>query len=146
MKVRLYNLSQPALIVKAKTGIIYTNQIGGVACFHPKQEGFLVLLGEAQKSNAFDPARWYNEMPALDDALYDEIEAALNYNDYSYNVQDIRVDREAKNEEAWVQVRFRGDFGPGMMRGGTFRKDVNDKPEPEKYPMYEGILTWENCD
>lgn len=141
MRVVLYNLRQPALIVKAKTGIIYTNQTGGVACHHPKQEGFLIPLREAMRSKAFDPGRWYDEVPALDDKMCDEIEAALNYRDFGWNISDIRVDRGAYNQEAWVHVRFRGDF-----EAKGFCTDVNDDPQPEKYPLYEGILTWENCD
>jgi hypothetical protein len=32
----------PGLIILAKTGVYYTNQAGGVSCFHPIEEGYFV--------------------------------------------------------------------------------------------------------
>lgn len=90
-------------------------------------------------------------MPVLDDALYDAIEGELNKGlegayRYDWHVKNIRVDREAQNQEAWIHIKFRGVFDPGIMGGGNFTTDIDKDPEPEKYPEYEGILTWENCD
>lgn len=145
--INLYSLEQPAIIVKAETGLIYSNQVNGVACSHPRQEGFLVLLSPANKSDIFSPDRWYKQMPELNDALYDEIESVLNGKySFHWHVRDIRVDRAAKNYEAWIHVRFRGDFEVRGIFSGGFTTDPNKKPEPENYPIYEGILTWENCD
>lgn len=147
-RVHLYSLKQPAIIVKAETGIIYSNQTGGVCCHHPEQEGFLVILPSPPRGiTIFDPRRWYEEMPALGDTLYDEIEHALNGSHaFLWGVAQVEVDRQAKNEEAWVHIRFRGDFSPQGYYGGLFRPDPNRDPEPEKYPLYEGVLSWENCD
>lgn len=145
-KINLYSLRQPAIIVKAETGLIYTNQTNGVACSHPSQEGFLVMLPPpGEKVRVFDPGFWYNTMPALDDALYDEIEEVLNRG-FLWHLHDIRVNREASNYEAWVQVRCRGDFEMGRFFAGSFTRDPNVDPRPEDYPEYEGVLTWENCD
>lgn len=137
----LYGLGQPAIIVKAETGLIYTNQTAGVCCNHPSQEGFLIVLGSV-RGRTFDPTRWYDEMPGMNDQTYDEIEQVLNGRySFHWGVQGIKIDRAAKNEEAWIHVNFRGDF-----ESGTFRPDINEEPEFDKYPLYEGILTWENCD
>lgn len=137
-KIHLYNLKQPAIIVKAETGLIYTNQTNGVACNHPSQEGFLVVL-RSNSSRVFNPDYWYKEMPELNEDLYVEMEGALKNN--FWNIRDIRVERSAKNQEAWVHVRFRGDFeNKDTFHSGSFSRDE------EEYPEYEGILTWENCD
>ena len=148
-RINLYSLKQPAIIVKAETGLIYSNQTNGVACSHPQQEGFLVVLDPPPEGcRLFNPSWWYKEMPALNDPLYDELEAVLNHKyRHNWHVRDISVARKAKNTEAWVHITFRGDLEVGtMMGGGTFCKDVNDKPQPQNYPIYEGVLTWENCD
>lgn len=147
-RINLYELKQPAIIVKAETGLIYTNQVNGVACSHPSQEGFLVHLPPPPEGvRIFDPGYWYKTMPALDDALYDELEEVLNRKySFLWHTRDIRVDRKARNYEAWVHVRFRGDFEPGRFFTGSFTKDPNQDARPQDYPEYEGILTWENCD
>lgn len=144
IKIVLYPLEQPAIIVKAKTGLVYTNQTAGVMCHHPEQEGFLVLLDPPpRKFTIFDSNRWYDEMPAFNNETYDEIEATLNRKHaYYWHIRDIRVDRTAKNEEAWIHVRFRGDFS----KEGNFRTDWDSDPQPQAFPEYEGILTWKNCD
>ncbi len=143
-RIVLYPLKQPAIIVKAMTGLTYINQTCGVSCNHREQEGFLVPITPLPKKyTIFDPDRWYKEMPALNDALYDEIEGTLNRKfAFHWHLHDLRVNRAALNEEAWVHVRFRGDF----KGGGTFRSDVNRDPQYNQFPKYEGILTWENCD
>src|SRR4029079_9728700 len=45
LKVALHDFPDLGLIVKAATNVIYTNQTGGFACWHPEVEGFLVPLG-----------------------------------------------------------------------------------------------------
>jgi len=144
LTVTLYDLNQPAIIVKSNTGIIYTNQTNGVACNHPSQEGFLIPLRapfSGMDCQVFNPHYWYSNTPALDDSLYDSLEESLATLAF-WNVRDIRVDRTTKNEEAWVHVKFRGDLScePHLFSGG-FKSDGL-----EKYALYEGILTWENCD
>jgi len=144
--VVLYDLKQPAIIVKSNTGIVYTNQTNGVACNHPSQEGFLIPLRSPDITcKVFNPHYWYENMPALDDTLYDALEESLTTLTF-WNIRDIRVDRTAKNEEAWVHVKFRGDLEQGSsFFAGGFASNP-DKVNLEEYPLYEGILTWENCD
>ena len=45
-KVTLYNLSGVAAVVPMKTGVIFTNQVGGIACLHPELEGVLVPFND----------------------------------------------------------------------------------------------------
>lgn len=44
IRVSLDDLNQCALVVPAKTGIVYENQAGGVQCARPSQEGFLLPI------------------------------------------------------------------------------------------------------
>ncbi len=42
--VSLDDLTQCALIVPAKTGVVYENQAGGTQCARPSQEGYLIPI------------------------------------------------------------------------------------------------------
>ena len=44
IRVSLDDLTQCALLVPAKTGIVYENQAGGAQCARPSQEGFLLPI------------------------------------------------------------------------------------------------------
>lgn len=52
-----------ALLVAAPSGILYTNQCGGIACTHPYLEGALVPLNREDK-NSHDPLEnWWCSTP-----------------------------------------------------------------------------------
>lgn len=61
--VSLMDVQRPMLIVKAKTGVIYFNQVGGCGCFHKEQEGYLIpLLGiDPMEHRTFNCHVWYSE-------------------------------------------------------------------------------------
>ena len=40
-RILLYDLEGVALIVQMRSGVIYTNQVGGSACLHPEEMGVL---------------------------------------------------------------------------------------------------------
>lgn len=44
--ISLYGLGGLALIIECPSGVLYTNQTGGVFCMQPKTEGVLVPLGD----------------------------------------------------------------------------------------------------
>lgn len=44
--VDLWDSHDPFLVVEEKTGITYSQQVGGIMCDHPNVEGFLVPLGD----------------------------------------------------------------------------------------------------
>lgn len=55
---RLYERNGLAMIVPARTGIVYQNQTRGHACYQCSQEGYLVPLGrEGLERKAFDALR-----------------------------------------------------------------------------------------
>ena len=163
-KVCLWDLSSPAIIVKAKTGITYFNQVAGVGCLHMEQEGFLLPLPYIDRSyRIFNPDWWYeaNNRTNLNDPppkyvwyyadkknrdlmtkksmalwnmehglpgeeIYHEIERTINNKSFILNnIDKLHVVRDVPQMEAWIQV--------------TFKLTTDSK-------VFEGVLTWENCD
>lgn len=57
-----WGLSNPVLIVVAKTGVVYFNQVGGCGCLPREQEGYLVPLPVVNPMDclAFNHYLWYD--------------------------------------------------------------------------------------
>lgn len=140
LRVYLWQLPSPAIIVPAQTGITYCNQVNGVATEHRELEGFLLPFPPVQ-SPVFDPRWWerhFNRRIPGEPTerwmqIVTEIERALNgvlsSGELAHNV---RVIDDDFNVEAWVRVSF--DF-----------PDDSDST-PSTIRRLEGVLTWENCD
>ncbi len=95
-----------SLIVSANTGIIYSNQTGGVACHHPECEGFLVALGEyAQNFDDCTLGCWggrddkRKELATLIDSFFEE-----DRHPFAFRIDWGRI---SELEEAWWPVTFR---------------------------------------
>jgi len=137
VRIYLWSLPAPALIVPRDTRVIYCNQVDGVATVHRELEGFLIPL-PACDARPFNPRWWYrhcNRRTAGDADLFnriaDEVEVALNHNRSDELPNNIRVVRSADNVEAWFHVTF------------DFMGDAVDTRVSERF---SGVLTWENCD
>jgi hypothetical protein len=95
------------MIVPCKSGVVFTNQVGGVARFHPEVEGVYVPL----------PKEW---KPSLnEDPLYglynvgrEEVQAFIEASVFSACVEAMDV----RAHEAWVPVRVVSDM---MLYGGS---------------------------
>lgn len=61
-RIYLYSLDNPILIVPAKTGIVYYNQVNGCACEQKEQEGYIILLPklDPMEHTCFNPLVWYD--------------------------------------------------------------------------------------
>lgn len=46
--VSLFGLVQLGLIIKCSSGAHYTNQAGGIGCYHPIEEGILTIVGDGE--------------------------------------------------------------------------------------------------
>lgn len=101
MRVDLSGYGDIGLIIKAKTGVMHTSQVGGLLCEHPEVEGFFVPLRSDRLLESIDgalrssPYVWgEREAEALD--------RQLRRHDFGW----IRVDRSLLHEstEAWVHV------------------------------------------
>ena len=140
MKVCLWSLASPVILVPSRTGVIYCNQVNGVATEHRELEGFLLPFPVIQAS-VFDPKWWernYNRRVPGEPKerwvqIATEIERALNgvvaSGQLAHNVHVLEDDA---NVEAWVRVEF--DF------------NLISETDPDTLQHLNGILTWENCD
>ena len=137
MQVTLHTFPDLGLIVKAATGVIYSNQTGGFANLHPEVEGFFV------------PLRTYfgmRELHALqgicpsgfdaDDGIDEETAARLEWILDRQGLKCIRVDRAklAQSWEAWIHVRISGELD---------HKVPMEEPRPDRL---EAVLIWPNSD
>ena len=132
--VRLVHLEEfdgLGLIVKAPTAIAFTNQVGGLGCFHPEQEGVFVPLPvkvgrpEIHALQQHFRGKWHS-LAEEDAAVVDGI---LRRNDIGY----LSADRTllAESFEAWIHVVI-------SPQGAA---DLFEAPE-----WVAGVLTWANSD
>jgi hypothetical protein len=137
--IYLWTIGTPLIVVPAPTGVVYCNQVDGVATQHRALEGFVVPL-PSMDARVFRPDWWYrhfNRRAAGDEDAWAqvcrEVEAAIASALSGDIVRDLRVLPHPENCEAWIHVAFRlPDLGPEASGSDTL-------------PM-EGVLTWENCD
>ena len=148
MRVSLWDHVGAGLILRAETGIVWTNQAGGTACLQPEAEGVFVPFGndttldgrllsiEHSLTQVFDGAPGGARL--AEDGLADVFARALA--DYAgsewipYRGITLDRDRLADSIEAWVHVRY--------------------QPDAELTPLVEGlgpgpfaaVLTWTNSD
>lgn len=62
-RICLYGLDNPVLIVPAKTGVVYYNQVEGCGCSQKEQEGYIIPLPKIDllKHTCFNPVMWYDK-------------------------------------------------------------------------------------
>jgi hypothetical protein len=126
--------------VPAATGVIYCNQVGGLACVHRALEGYLVPLPRVD-DDVFSPEWWerhYNRRVAGDEgdwqAACRRIEHALaGLLSSGERPEHIEVVPHPENEEAWVHVVF--DL-----------PELGESGNDDEVVRLRGVLTWENCD
>jgi hypothetical protein len=136
VRIWLDEIAGPVIIVPAATGVVYCNQVDGVACVHRELEGFLLPL-PVNRASIFSPDWWYrsfNRRCAGDTDVWNEAMAELARTvETGEEVIDLRVESHPENSEAWVHVSFSlRDSGQAdaLAADGRIR----------------GVLTWENCD
>ncbi len=133
LKVVLHDFPDLGLIVKAATNVIYTNQTGGFACWHPEVEGFLVPLRTHLGMRELDALRSLSDCDdGLDSETADQVESMLA----RLGFNGIHVDRSrlAESCESWIHVTLSGDLGHKVPLEGT---------RPQRL---EAVLTWPNSD
>jgi hypothetical protein len=125
--IQLWQLKGSFLIIPGPSGIVYSNQAGGMACLHPKQEGALVPFPRLDK---FLFPCWGCWGEAITIAEADEMDAF-----FKDSAPELSVDRTrlADSTEAWVWVVCR---------------NTPEDPSLALFGSWSGsaILTWENCD
>ncbi len=132
----------PGLIILAKTGVYYTNQSGGVGCFHPIEEGYFVPIDRRY-------ANWREliwELERLGDSIgtwvglttgdADKLDSLFE----AYEVP-LRVERSLleSSYEAWVYVRV-----SNLEECGVNFRGVKDRSSNDDQPL--AVLVYENSD
>lgn len=134
MRVDLSGFQGIGLIVKAKTGVMYTSQVAGHGCEHPEVEGFFVPLERNDQSRILDfllDAYRGSWLP-LNEQQADALDRMLRRQNYS----SIRVERALLHEsrEAWVHVVVPGE-------GERYVPVSTGSSEP-----FRAVLVWPNSD
>lgn len=138
--VYLWSLANPVVIVPAPTGVIFCNQVDGVATVQRQLEGMLVPLPRMD-AEIFDPSWWernFNRRVRGDEiewkSVCERIVAALNAAlSGGETPTDFRVIAHPDNAEAWVHVSFRFP-------------ELGESANGTELIAVEGVLTWQNCD
>ena len=137
MRIELLSLTQTVLIIPGKTGVIYTNQVGGTECAYPELEGsivpveFDILLEDPLNSLTLKICKLFPEGNPGDITcdIADRIQSLLDSSPYT---KDIKVDRSKleRSKEAWLNVEIIGSLDDTI--------DSSDEKE--------AVLTWSNSD
>lgn len=139
--VQLWDAKQFGLIVLRHSGVYFSNQTGGYACYHPIVEGVFIPLGEEASNQEkelqghFTGHKWAGWCcDGIDGETADFIDSVMAKSDLT---KDVTVDRARLKEshEAWVHVDFRNTepYGFGSV-------------EVSGFGICKGVLTWENSD
>lgn len=135
IKVDLLSLTQPALIIPDRTGILYSNQAGGTGCAYPGLEGYLVPIEydyrEYYESLSYTLTKLFAEGNSgfIDLEKAKQIQALLLASPFT---KDIQVDWHKLNEsfESWLYVKINGSLDDTL----SFCTPIS------------AVLTWPNSD
>ena len=135
MRVAIDAFPDLGLIVKAPTGVIYSNKSGGFECLHPEMEGFFVPVRTCfgmRELYGLQTLRW--TIGDGDVGIDEETAERLDWMLSQKGLDCIRADRSklAESWQAWVHVIIAGAMGHAVPVEGT-------RPETLK-----GVLTWPN--
>jgi hypothetical protein len=166
--VLLYEANGIGLVILYPSGVLYSNQVGGVSCLKPEVEGIYVPLvnevlnQEKMLNDYFTGIKWMGgcsgNMDFEDADFIDEVLAKSVFSSF------IKVDREKLSEscEAWVYVKlaqqpaerpqtYDGLTQAGKTASGNIIRSEDFDMDVILYPIYgfgetAGILTWANSD
>jgi hypothetical protein len=135
MEVILWDMCDAGLIVPQATGVHYSNQVGGTACFQRSQEGIFIpinhdiLLGDYDASIEAKLTKVFHDVGSVKVLQADQIDLVLEGSGFT---KGIAVDRGRLSDscEAWVYV------------------DVveTDLSAFKGFGKFKAILTWPNSD
>lgn len=91
----------PSIIAAWPSGVVYTQQTGGVSCNHPSLEGFMIPLPLELRGADWDFCMSVTDEEA--DRVEREVNASLRW---WPDVLNFRVIRTEENEEAWIHCAF----------------------------------------
>jgi hypothetical protein len=172
--ISLYGLEGLALIVECPSGVLYTNQAGGVVCMQPTTEGVLIPLGSECRLDEKLHAFFAMQTTRLQAAHAAALDIILRTPEEPYVVTPaffLEVDRSRLDEsmEAWLYVTilscpdehmtgFASDREGNLssvqtLSGRAWSPDDQPElgPHASLYPLSgfewrSAVLTWPNSD
>lgn len=172
--ISLFGLEGLGLIVKHPSGVLYTNQTGGVSCMQPVEEGVLIPLATECSIEA-KLADFFASHPAtLSNADADSLDAILQTTEPPWVIAPtffLEVDRGSLRDsmESWLHVRVKACPNEHLIayaqnrngeismtrtlsgRAWTPSEQPELGPHPREYPLSgfglaRAVLTWPNSD
>lgn len=139
-KIRLSHMPDDVMLILGyPTGIVYENQVGGVACRHEEFEGVLVPVGLPPEDAARFMALSFPRTAAIDADVADRIDEILASVPFA---RYLEVDRSRLRDscESWVFVLAE------IPQDSTFQLYGPYFGAPRGFGPVRGVLTWPNSD
>lgn len=129
--VELSQFDGLGLIVLFPSGVIYTNQVGGFACFHPEVKGIFAPLSIGHKKILFALQQHFNgNWHHIKEKDAEVVDKLLRSDGFGF----LKVDRTnlENSFEAWIYVEI--------------DESSEQFPLLNGFGKTRGILTWANSD
>jgi len=123
---------QTALIVLKETGVKYTAQTGGIGCYHPESEGYVISLGSFMQD--FDTCVYGCFYIHLDIESQERLMKAVN----RYCETNAPIGRVIRFDESRISEAMEG-WIPVILKGSLMFPDINFNGE-------KGFIHNFNCD
>jgi hypothetical protein len=124
-------LKDLGLIIQSKTGVIFTNQVGGLGCLHPEAQGVFIPLSVGHKKILLALTQHFRgDWNHINERDADFIDRLLRSDGFEF----IKVDRSRLKDsfEAWIYVNV--------------ENSDEEFPAIKGFGESKGILTWQNSD
>ena len=165
-KIYLYSLDSPIIIVPAKTGIIYCNQVNGCSCHAKELEGYLIPLSYLNPITyrCFDPKMWYEKFTAFPNGVIpkrlknistDKMLEVYGMKETKMNIWQANFYDRLENSTIWFKGVIEDienitdlDFRIKILKSVRQYEawmSIRFK-NVFKGSWKHGILTWQNCD
>lgn len=157
MKIN-YAITQPTLIIKKDTGVIYSAQVDGCSCGYKEIEGYIYpweITKNPYTDLFFNPSWWYKQYGFSTDAIHELFRKNAQP---SYTLEELddllrkgsangRYHEDLKNWSYWEEfVQFlEAEFNGIELKVSQSEKQVEAWINVGTI-FGDGVITWENCD
>lgn len=147
MLIELYDQAGDGIIIPASSDMTWTNQVGGIACFHPKMDGIFVPLGIVRhgKSDPIEDVCLFDPDEAKLEDCYDEM---LVWQ-FLKSIGEHRQFRPLTDEEFGLNRRLLGEdfyLAEAWVPVFVLRNERPCRAALRQLAGHVGILTYPNSD
>jgi len=157
----IISIDVPCIVVPMKTGVIYTNQVGGYAVIEMTLEGYIIPLKDKHYNKVKEGTKSNNDNPYWNifhlqeefDKLFAPLNGGTKYNGHGYSgidEDDADYIEQVCGEDDSMRITVNRDLLDKCMEAKIYvqvelvQYDLNsNKTNPL---VVDGILTWENSD